>query len=375
MAAASAGGVGPARLLRRARLDGPGREPGVDLARGLAVFGMFAAHVLPPGEPLRWGDPSTWPSIVHGSSSILFATLAGVSLALLSGGPRPATGPRLAVLRGRVLVRAGALLVIGVLLTALPTPVYVILPAYGILFALALPLLSLRAGALAATAAALAVATPFAYAALDRTAAGEALASPPLADLVGWHYPFLVWISFLAAGLAVGRSGLGSPLVAAGLVLAGLGLAAVGSAIGSSSAPALSAEPHGSGLGETIGSGGLAIAVIGACVLVCRTPLRHLLWPVRAVGSLALTAYVGQLVAWSIWIAAASAGGRDVDPLGGFWAVEPFWPMTIGTLVLCTLWALLVGRGPLEALLGSVARGIVPGSASAPGAGGGEAAR
>ena len=48
----------PARRAWR-RLDGPGRLTGIDLARGLAVLGMLAAHLLTI-ELFDPGDPSTW---------------------------------------------------------------------------------------------------------------------------------------------------------------------------------------------------------------------------------------------------------------------------------------------------------------------------
>lgn len=41
------------------RLNNPSRIAGVDLARGLAVLGMLAAHLLWLGS-LSWTEPSTW---------------------------------------------------------------------------------------------------------------------------------------------------------------------------------------------------------------------------------------------------------------------------------------------------------------------------
>jgi uncharacterized membrane protein YeiB len=58
---------------------------------------------------------------------------------------------------------------------------------------------------------------------------------------------------------------------------------------------------HSGGVLETVGSGGFALAVVGLCLLICRTPARIVLLPVRAVGSMPLTAYVGQIVAWAVW--------------------------------------------------------------------------
>ena len=69
------------------RLDGPPRIPGLDLARGLAVIGMLAAHLFTLPE-IDWTDPVTWGGIVGGRSSILFATLAGVSISIVTAGMR-----------------------------------------------------------------------------------------------------------------------------------------------------------------------------------------------------------------------------------------------------------------------------------------------
>ena len=70
------------------RLNGPQRIAGVDLARGLAVIGMIAAHLLWI-EDFDFADAATWVAVVDGRSSILFATLAGVSIGLVTGGSRP----------------------------------------------------------------------------------------------------------------------------------------------------------------------------------------------------------------------------------------------------------------------------------------------
>ncbi|OUD84500.1 hypothetical protein BC477_16790 [Clavibacter michiganensis subsp. michiganensis] len=75
----------------------PARLRGIDAARGLAVLGMMAAHVAVP-RTLELDEPATWLAITDGRSSILFATLAGLSIALMSGRERPVDG---ATSRGR----------------------------------------------------------------------------------------------------------------------------------------------------------------------------------------------------------------------------------------------------------------------------------
>lgn len=334
------------------------REGGVDLARGLAVFGMFAAHVVVTAPRFEPTDVSTWSAVVNGNSSILFATLAGVSLGLLTGGSAPHTAGLLAVDRRRTAMRAALIYAIGFALWLMPAPVYVILPAYGILFVLALPLLSWRPAPLFAFAGAVAVAAPFVVAAIDASPFWFTLPGAVVSGLVGWHYPFAAWIAFIAAGMGLARIGFERALTVLAIGLIAAGAAVIGFAVvGSSAAQAASAEPHSTGIGEMIGSGGLAIAVICACVLLCRTPFRVIAWPVRAVGSMPLTAYTGQLIAWSVWIWTQDA---PVDPIGGFLAVHPFWPMSIATLVFCCAWALFFGRGPLEWAVGAIAKAVAP---------------
>lgn len=342
------------------RLSAPPRAQGVDLARGLAVLGMLAAHLLVIA-PFQWRDPSTWVDVVNGRSSILFATLAGVSLALSTGGARRFAAERMRVARRRIVVRAGLLWLLGVALIATGVPIIVILPAYGILFLLAAPLLTVSVPVLWGIAVGAAVTVPWVLP-LWNVVLSALPASAELAQLIGWHYPFPLWIAFVAAGLAVGRSAMASAgyqavlLVGAGLVAAGAFALAVVEPADPYLRVVWSADAHSSGLGEAVGSGAFALAVLAACLLVCRTPLTWILLPLRAVGSMPLTAYTGQILAWAVvatvWVPAVGdgAGMRELDP---------FLPFASTTIVLCTAWTLLWGRGPLERLVAAVSSRLV----------------
>lgn len=359
---------------RWARLNGPARIAGIDLARGLAVVGMLAAHLLWIGD-FALTEPSTWVAVVDGRSSILFATLAGVSIGLVTGGTRPLRGYALRIARLRLVVRATLLWLIGIALIVTGVPVYVILPAYALLFLLSLPFLPLGARILLPIAGTLAVIMPFLQVLLDRLPIWQSLPGFLLENAIGWHYPFPVWIAFLLAGLGVARAGITTMIVqwrmlgvGAALALVGYGLDAVSGAdadTGDSYLSALwTAAPHSSGLLEVIGSGGFALAVIATCLLLCRSSgdrgpsaLAYAVLPLRAVGAMPLTAYVAQLVVWVI-VAIATLG--SAGDLVGFRDLEPFWPLTVGILIACTAWALLIGRGPLEWALDRVARLAVP---------------
>ena len=351
------------------RLNGPRRIAGVDLARGLAVLGMFAAHLLWIHDPFDWGDASTWVAVVDGRSSILFATLAGVSIGLATGGRTPPAGAALRTARLRLVVRAILLWVIGVLLILTGVPVYVILPAYALLFFLAVPLVPLGARALLPLAAALALVMPVVQVALDdlplwRTASGNALSLA-----IGYHYPFTTWVAFVVAGLGVARAGITRLAVQIRMLAGGVSLAIAGygldAATGADEADEAAtyfdalwtARPHSSGLLEVIGSGGFALAVIAACLLLCRTAAVWAALPLRAVGAMPLTAYAGQIVVWGI--IAVEALGRSGD-LAGFRDLEPFWPFALTTIVACTAWALLVGRGPLEWIVDASSKLVAP---------------
>lgn len=344
---------------RWARLNAPPRVTGVDLARGLAVLGMFAAHLLVTAEQWAWSDASTWLSIVDGRSSILFATLAGVSIGLVTGASSPLRGPALHIADGRLAVRAAMLWVIGMLLILTGVPVYVILPAYGILFLLAIPFTGMSAKAVLWTAAALAVIMPLMQPLWPRP-------GPDLDAILGWHYPFTVWIAFVLAGLGIARAGVTRLRVQVRMLITGAALAAIGYGLGtvfpSPDAPYLqsvwTAAPHSSGVLEAIGSGGFAIAVLGGCLLLCRSgALRVVTLPLRATGAMPLTAYAVQLVAWAL-VASITLG--DPSDLTGFRDLRPFWPMTIAVVVGCTMWALLVGRGPLEWVMDRATRFVLP---------------
>jgi uncharacterized membrane protein len=357
--------VAPSAGLRSAwtRLSGPDRLGGVDLARGLAVLGMIAAHllVIPPFDLSDVGG--TWTDVVNGRSSILFATLAGVSIALTTGGPHPVAGAARRDARVRLALRAGMLWMLGIALTLLGVPVFVILPAYAILFLLSLPLLALRASTLLLLAGGVAVVLPFLQALLGALPFWATPAGELVALAVGWHYPFPTWIAFLAAGMGLGRLPLRGVTVPALALLLGAAAAALAYAAagvfgtvpvaGDPWSRAWSAAAHSTGVFEVVGGGGVAIATIGACLLVCRTPATWIVLPLRAVGSMPLTAYTAQLLVWAVWALVALGGTGN---LALFRLLDPFWPVAIGIVVGCTAWALLLGRGPLERLVDLVTR-------------------
>ena len=212
------------------RLNGPRRIAGIDLARGIAVVGMFAAHLLWI-DPFDWRDSSTWVDIANGRSSILFAVLAGVSIGLVTGGRTPVSGPVRERASARLAIRALCIWVIGVLLILTQVPVYVILPAYAILFILTLPLLRARPAFLFGLAAVLGLVMPWVQALIGLLPFWTTRLGGEIGLLFGVNYPFTVWIAFVVAGLGIGRLDLRALGTQAALAFVGAGLAMVSYAL------------------------------------------------------------------------------------------------------------------------------------------------
>ncbi|SFF29429.1 heparan-alpha-glucosaminide N-acetyltransferase domain-containing protein [Blastococcus tunisiensis] len=358
-------------------LASAGRIGGLDVARGLAVLGMFAAHMRVGGE--LHPDPGTWSGLVDGRSSILFATLAGLSVAILSGRTRPPDGLDLSRVRLRIFVRALWVFAIGWALQQLDTFVAVILGVYGVLFLLVLPFLRWPVRRLLATAAVVAVAVPPLLVVLGQalTVAGvEGALVPSL--LVTGYYPALLWIAFVLVGLAVGRLDLASGAVRRTLAASGAAAAVVGYGGGWLSTRLLAdgvpsagpetgfavpgvldvrwltgAEPHSGTTFEAVGSAGFAVLVLVAC-LVLAERLPRATAPVAAVGALALTVYTVHILAIALLL--------EVEPGAAEGPVAWLW-FAASALVAALAWRRVVGRGPLEWLLSwtsSRAAGLAP---------------
>lgn len=332
------------------------RVVGVDVARGVAVLGMFTAHLGAYEE--SWRDPTNVLHAADGRSAAMFALLAGVSMGLMTGGPRPPAGARLWHAVVRVLTRCAVLWVVGAAMIALDTPVVVILPSYAVVLAVAVVALRWPPGVDLAVAVVAVVAGPFVLHAVRQMREGAAtgldadaswLAFQPVDIMVGEYYPGVVWIAYVLVGLAVARLDLSSRALPWWLVGVGATAAVVGYGAGavlgrSTDDPTLTAllsiEPHADTTPELVGNTGAAVAVLGLCVLVGRRWPR-LLAPLAATGALAFTAYCGHLVAIAVLGDGVVWNARN-STLVAFVVV---------TLAATWLWRTFLGRGPLERLL------------------------
>jgi hypothetical protein len=342
---------------------GPGRMVGLDVARCLALLGMVAVHVL-PGDGSA-GGLDTLHDVARGRASALFAVLAGVTLALVTGGERPVRRRERVSASIGLVVRALLIALVGLALGHLDSGLAVILTYYGLLFLLGLPFVALGWRPLLALAGLWAALVPVGTYLLrphlppfSRELPSFARLDEPgrlLAELAfTGFYPTVPWLAYLLAGMAVGRMPLARRGVAVALAGGGLAVAVVASAVSHRLVdPELARTAEGRRGGLPLGdrgwllvdaphtatpfdlalTGGSALAVIGGCLLVVgvtRGRLQRGVAVLFGAGTMTLTLYTLHVVL----------------------RIEPLWPPDHGADALRWHWLVLVGIGALFVALG-----------------------
>lgn len=353
---------------------------------------MMAVHIVAPVSPDGAINPAFL--VAAGRSSALFAVLAGVGLALLTGWTSATSRRRRAHDRVAVATRAALLVGIGLFLGTFDSGVAVILVYYGAFFVLTLPFLGLSSRALAAWSAGTLVLAPvlshllrpslpppsYDVPTLEFFDAGLGAALSELT--ITGYYPALPWMAYLLAGLAIGKLRLRSPAVAQRLLVGGIGIAVASWAAswlllnrlgGLDALRAQSPELFGRLLETTLSVGlygtsptqswwwlavatphtatpfdlaatiGSSMAVLGFFLLVLRRP-RVWATPLVAVGGMTLSLYSLHVVLLE-------------DVLPRTMANAYLWHVLTLT-VAAVLWRRFIGQGPLEFLTQAAARGV-----------------
>lgn len=366
----------------------PSRVDGVDAARGIALIGMFVAHLAPAGASV---DAAELIALADERPRLLFALTAGIGLGLLTGATRPvADAVARWALRRQIAIRALLLIALGLVVVAVFAPlVFVILDVYGVAFLLMLPLLFLPGRVAIALGAALLAMTPAIAVIAERDAEIVALGDrpPPIGLLVEWFlvgaYPVIIWVPVMLIGLGLARLDVAAPHVVARAALAGALAASVTLPL-SRLLPDASAAAAGSGAAsdaawaapvraslETVGNAAVGLLVVAAAVALtalARPAVRRLagavLSPITAMGTMPLTIYTAHLIVISFGKYRSESGVVTDDS----------WPLLIGSIIgsmlFAWLWRRSVGRGPLEwALRWASGRGRGGGGGSASGDG------
>ena len=380
------------------------RFTGIDAARGIALIGMMAIHLLPPVTD-AFGPSLSW-NLFAGKAAALFALLAGVALGLTSGGTRPKRGIELTAVRWSTAVRAVLVGSLGLSIAYIDVPAFIILAYYGVMFLLAVPLLGLSARALFAAAAAFAVLGPVLMSLLREHLPAPGY-DPTFADLVTdpgqivsqllltGTYPAIPWMAYICAGLAIGRLRLGGWKTQAALLAGGAGTALAAWLASSlllgplggldriaAATPEMGSRaiqdvliwgtdaylptttywwfaimaPHSTTPLDLIYTIGVSVAVLGAMLLIGHAAGRYLL-PLAAVGSMTLTLYCAHLLVLGT----------------GFYEDQPelsYVLQVAAVFAFALIWRQFRRQGPLEELVakatGAVRRRVLARAASVP---------
>ncbi|MFP5365456.1 MAG: heparan-alpha-glucosaminide N-acetyltransferase domain-containing protein [Actinomycetes bacterium] len=388
----------PARTSRKAAgQPSGGRLHGIDAARGLALLGMMATHLLPTFESDASLTP-TWIGLTFsGRAAALFAVLAGVGLALSTGKHRPVQGPELGAARRGIALRALVIAAVGLTLGGLEVNLAIILVHYAVLFLCVLPFLGMGLKRLCAWAGGWILGSPvLAYLIrpwllaaepplkLGHNPSWEDLGTPSrlLADLFfTGYYPVFQWLSYLLVGLVVGRLVLGRAMLPLFLLVAGSVVAVLAKTLGVTAMESwggrqaleevlnspgypldsvlqvnltgipqegswwwlASAAPHSGTTLDLLHTSGVAVAVIGACLLLGRLAEwvdLDLLLPLRGAGAMTLTLYTVH-----VWV----VSGFYLKPLPSGWTEDGmYFVQAAAAVVVGMVFVLLKWRGPLE---------------------------
>ena len=374
-----------------------GRLHGIDAARGLALLGMMATHLLPTFESNAELTP-TWIGLTFsGRAAALFAVLAGVGLALSTGKHRPLQGPDLSAARRGIALRALVIAAVGLTLGGLEVNLAIILVHYAVLFLCVLPFLGMGLKRLCAWAGGWILGSPvLAYLLrpwllaaepplkLGHNPSWEDLATPSrlLTDLFfTGYYPVFQWLSYLLVGLIVGRLVLARAMLPVVLLVAGSVVAVLAKTLGVTAMESwggraaledvlnspgyplgsvlqvnltgipqegswwwlASAAPHSATTLDLLHTSAVAVAVIGACLLLGRLAEwvdLDLLLPLRGAGAMTLTLYTVH-----VWV----VSGFYLKPLPAGWTEDGMYFAQATTAVIVGMvFVLLKWRGPLE---------------------------
>ncbi len=343
----------------------PARIVGLDVARAVAVLGMVAAHVGNSGERVANGGWS-WLWVAGGRPSSLFAVLLGVTVSMMllrmaNVHPGSASALDARRVRIRLLVRAVILVALGVAMSALGTPVVVILTHLGVMLALTTIALRWRARWLALASAVVVATGYFVVAAVQEQAQLRGIQDLPVISTL-WYdfYPVLSWMGYVLAGMAVGKLHHTRAVRQVWILASGVALmiAGYGGGVtlgGTSPLPDAatgepdwaSVEPHAYTPFEIAGNLGTALVVIAVCIAAGQS-IPRALWPLAAAGSMALTLYVTHLFVIAIV-------GEDMvwEPTneGMVW-------LCVGLITFACLWRWRFSQGPIEAVTSRLAAKI-----------------
>ncbi|WP_410648928.1 DUF418 domain-containing protein [Amycolatopsis sp. cmx-4-54] len=371
-----------------------GRLLGIDVVRALALLGVFVEHFRTNGwfraGPVHDTGPAllNWVNVETSSRAMsLFVLLAGVSLALMTGGSRPYQGKQAHTAALRVVVRAVTLWLISLCIDEFAPSVIAV---YAVLLVFLLPFTRLRPRTLfILSAVSIPLVTGYAMWVLSAhmdwmradTPEGLALLAHPgswgeyfvMLVSVGSGFQFSYGIPLVLAGLAIGRLDLYSRSVRIRMLVTGpcVALGAVALYLVASKLFGVDKLLERRSPGDLVwqevfampgpDSGyatsivgivfmiGVALGLLGGFLMLTdRRIWQRLLWPLAAAGGMTMTWYAGH------FLYKAAIGQPKTYSFVYFCAI------VMVTLAASVLWRRWIRRGPLEWLVHKVIMTVVP---------------
>ncbi|MGO2141558.1 MAG: heparan-alpha-glucosaminide N-acetyltransferase domain-containing protein [Leucobacter sp.] len=400
------------------------RYVGVDIARLLAVAGMMAAHLVatnamnPTVSPFEQGAGELATTLTTGIAAPLFAVLGGLSAVFASR--RALAAGRTGAAIGGVALRGAILILLGLALGYVVSPIVVVLVYYGVAMILAAPFVAARSWFVGLVALVVGVAGGPLNALLRQSLevveeAGSpsylSLVEQPIETLRGvlvtGAYPAITWVVYLLVGMLVARALISATsrkrLGKAALSIAGIGvavataatlvsnwalanLAMLGASVPEGLSPAqfatflsgqqfgapsspdvwaqLIAAPHSGTPLDIARTVGIALAVIGLLVFMfdaAGTRTSRVTEVFRAAGAAPLTIYTLHIVVTGLLYAPLMNNPEAVLAAGMPWWVSGVaaWGVQFaGVIVLGIILSATGKRGPLEALTSGIVRGL-----------------
>ncbi len=383
-------GLSPRGMRSRVRLLG------LDVARGLALIGMIAVHTF--SETNDAGDMSLAWVLASGKASALFAVLAGVGLAFMTGRTRAPRGLQALKAATIPVVRGALIVLVGLALGGIVDVgnAAVVLAYLGVMFVMAALVVPLGTRSLLVVAFAWAFAGPVLSHLLRQDVPTQApvnLGLGSLSDPVGTLqvlvltgvFPALTWFAYICLGMALGRADLASRLVIAKMLAGGVLLTlmtSVASSIlvdgfglrerladsvngsmtletftgylvfgDSGSLPATSwwwlgvLSPHSGTPLDLLFTMGTSLAVIGACLALAQV-FGHRFLLLAVPGGMTLTLYSLHLLL--------------LGPLRGFSDGLHFAVQLTLLVTFALIWGEYFRRGPMERVLTTLTRMLTP---------------
>lgn len=348
--------------LRRA----PARDLGLDAIRGFAVFAMVVAHTATFLQPVP-RVVALAEALLNNVAAPLFALVIGLTITV-AGPPASATFAVRRTYRRQTLVKAAALIGMGLLLDLRFSGVVIVLAHLGMSLLLALPFLFARTRTLFVWAAGLLLASPGLVTGARVLqarlfAAGVSIPPAPRAVLdwlvLGYSYQALNLLPLILLGVALSRTVAGRPRALALLFLGCLPVTLVmnlwtlfglvGSDVRGGYVEVWREAP------AALAAATLILLLVEHAPAGVRRVARPTVEPLAAMGRMALSVYVLHvLILMGVHAAAAGLDGGS----GALRGPARGLAIQAGLVMICWAfaagWWRWLGTGPVERLLGAV---------------------